>query len=60
MVVLEVKYKTVQDFKQELIDKNILHQNGVEKFDNIFNKWEQTKDKKIVYKNVDTKVNTKK
>ena len=34
--------------------------NGVEKFDNIVNKWEQTRDKKIVYKNVDTKVNTKK
>ena len=54
------KYKTIQDFKQELIDKNILHKNAVEKFDNIVNKWEQTKDKKIVYKNVDTKVNTKK
>ena len=54
------KYKTIQDFKQELIDKNILHKNAVEKFDNIVNKWGQTKDKKIVYKNVDTKVNTKK
>ena len=54
------EYKTIQDFKQELIDKNILHLNGVEKFDKIINKWKQTKDKKIVYKNVDTKVNTKK
>ena len=54
------KYKTIQDFKQELIDKNILRKNTVEKCDNIVNKWEQTKDKKIVYKNVDTKVNTKK
>ena len=54
------KYKTIQDFKQELIDKNILHKNAVEKFDNIVNKREQTKDKKIVYTNVDTKVNTKK
>ena len=54
------KYKTIQDFKQELIDKNILHKNAVEKFDNIVNKWELTKDKKTVYKNVDTKVNTKK
>ena len=53
-------YKIIQDFKQELIDKNILHLNGVKKFDNIINKWKQTKDKKIVYKNVDTKVNTKK
>ena len=49
------EYKTIQDFKQELIDKNILDKNAVEKYDNIVNKWKQ-----IVYKNVDTKVNTKK
>ena len=54
------EYKTIQDFKQELIDKNILAINVAEKFGNIVNKWEQNKDKKIVYKNVDTKVNTKK
>ena len=54
------EYKKNQDFKQELIDKNILDKNAVEKFDNIVNKWKQTKDKKIVHKNVDTKVNTKK
>ena len=54
------EYKTIQDFKQELIDKNILKLGGVKKFDNIVNRWKQTKDKEIVYKNVDTKVNTKK
>ena len=54
------KYKTIQDFKQELIDKNILRKGGVKKFDKIVDKWKQTKDKKIVYKNVDTKVDTKK
>ena len=53
------EYKAIQDFKQELIDKNILHLNGVKKFEKIVNKWKQTKDKKIVYKNVDAKVNTK-
>ena len=53
-------YKTIQDFKQELINKNILHLDGVKKFNNIINKWKQTKDKEIVYKNVDTKVNIKK
>ena len=37
-----------------------MHINAVEKFDNIVDKWKQTKDKNIVYKNVDTKVNTKK
>ena len=54
------EYKTIQDFKQGLIDKNILHLNGVKKFDKIINKWKHTKDKEIVYKNVDAKVNTKK
>ena len=54
------EYKTIQDFKKELIDKNILHLDGVKKFDHIMDKWKQTKNKEIVYKNVDTKVNTKK
>ena len=54
------EYKRNQDFKQELIDKNILRKGGVKKFDKIVDKWKQTKDKKIVYKNVDTKVDTKK
>ena len=54
------EYKTIQDFKQELIDKNILHLDGVKNFDNIIDKWKQTKDKEIVYKNVDAKVNTQK
>ena len=52
------EYKTIQDFQQELIDKNILKLGGVKKFDNIVDKWKQTKDKEIVYKNFDTKVNT--
>ena len=38
--------KTIQDFKQELIDKNILRKGGVKKFDKIVDKWKQTKDKK--------------
>ena len=54
------EYKKNQNFKQELIDKNILHLDGVKKSDNVIDKWKQTKDKEIVYKNVDTKVNTKK
>ena len=53
------EYKTIQNFKQELIDKNILDINAVGKFDNIVDNWKQTKDKKIVYKSIDTKVNTK-
>ena len=54
------EYKTIQNYKQRLIDKNILRKGGVKKFDKIIDKWKQTKDKKIVYKNVDTKVDTKK
>ena len=54
------EYKTIQNYKQGLIDKNILRKGGVKKFDKIIDKWKQTKDKKIVYKNVDTKVDTKK
>ena len=53
------EYKTIQNYKQGLIDKNILHKGGVKKFDKIVDKWKQTKDKKIVYKNVDNKVDTK-
>ena len=37
-----------------------MHLDGVKKFNNIIDKWKQTKNKEIVYENVDTKVNTKK
>ena len=53
------EYKTIQDFKQELTDKNILHLDGVKKFDNIVNKWKQTKDKEILYTNKRNKVDTR-
>ena len=52
------EYKTIQDFKQELIDKNILHLDGVKKFDKIINKWKQIKNKEIVFKNVGAKAGT--
>ena len=53
------EYKTIQNFKQELIDKNILKLWGVKKFDDIVDKWKQTKNKKIVFKNVDAKTGTR-
>ena len=53
------EYKTIQNFKQELIDKNILHKDGVKKFDNIVNKWKQTKDKEIIYINNKNIVDTR-
>ena len=52
------EYKTIQDFKKELVDKNILELSGVKKIDDIVDKWKQTKNKKIVFKNVDSKVGT--
>ena len=53
------EYTTIQDFKQELIDKNTLKLSGVKKFDDIVDKWKQTKNKKIVFKNVDANVGTR-
>ena len=53
------EYKTIQDFKKELIDKNISHKDGDKKFDNIVNKWKQTKGKEIVYINNKNKVGTR-
>ena len=53
------EYKTIQDFKQELIAKNILHLDGVKKFDNMVDKWKQTKDKEILYINKKNKVDTR-
>ena len=35
------EYKAIQNYKQELIDKNILHLDGVKKFYNIVNKWKK-------------------
>ena len=54
------EYKKIQNYKQGLIDKNILRKGSAKKFNKIVDKWKQTKNKKIVYKNVDTKVGTKK
>ena len=53
------EYKTIQNFKIELIDKNILHKDGNKKIDNIVNRWKQTKDKEILYINKKTKVDTR-
>ena len=44
------KYKTIQNYKERLIDKNILRKGGVKKFDKIVDKWKQTKDKKLFIK----------
>ena len=54
------EYEKIQNFKKELIDKNILHKNGSRKFDNIINKWKETKDKNIVYINTKNKLDIRK
>ena len=53
------EYNIIQDLKEELIDKNILHKNSIKKFDNIVNKWKQTKDKENVYISNKNKVDTR-
>ena len=53
-------YKKIQDYKKELIDDGILNKNNVEEFDNIINKWAQTKDKDVLYINDKNKISTKK
>ena len=53
------EYSIIQNFKKELIGKNILHIDDVKKLDNIINKWKQTKDKEIIYINNKNKVDTR-
>ena len=53
-------YKKIQDYKKELIDGDILNKNIVEEFDNIINKWAQTKGKDVLYINDENKVSTRK
>ena len=53
-------YKKIQNFKKELVYKNILHKDGSKKFDNIINKWKETKDKNIVYINTKNKLDVRK
>ena len=51
-----IKFK----IKKKLIDKNILHKNGSKKFDNIINKWKETKDKNIIYINTKSELDVRK
>ena len=51
------KFKII---KKKLIDDGILNKNNVEEFDNIINKWIQTKDKDVLYINNENKISTRK
>ena len=57
---IDDNYKKIQDYKKELIDNGILNKNSDEEFDNIINKWIQTKDKDVLYINNENKVSTRK
>ena len=53
-------YKKIQDYKKKLIDDGILNKNNVEEFDNIINKWIQTKNEDVLYINNKNKISTRK
>ena len=53
-------YKKIKDYKKIIIDDGILNKNNVEEFDNIINKWIQTKDKDVLYINNENKISTRK
>ena len=55
---IDIDYKTIQDYKKKLIDDGILNKNSVKEFDNIINKWKQTKDKDILYINDENEIST--
>ena len=55
-----IDYKKIQDFKKIIIDDGILNENSVKEFDNIINKWIQTKDKDILYTNDKNKTGVRK
>ena len=58
--IYDDNYKKIQDYKKELIDDSILNKNNVEEFDNIINKWIQTKDKDVLYINYKNIISTRK
>ena len=57
---IDDNYKKIQDYKKELIDDGILNKNSVKEFDNVINKWIQTKDKDILYINDENKISARK
>ena len=60
LILVMIIIKKNQDYKKELIDDGILNKNIVEEFDNIINRWAQTKDKDVLYINDKNKVSTRK
>ena len=56
MMMIIKKFKIIK----KIIDDSILNKNNVEEFDNIINKWIQTKDKDVLYINNENKISTRK
>ena len=50
MTMMTMIIKQFKILKKNLLIKVLLHKDGSKKFDNIVNKWKQTKDKNIAYK----------
>ena len=57
---IDDNYKKIQDYKKELTDNGILNKNSDKEFDNIINKWTQTKDKDVLYINNKNEISTRK
>ena len=45
---------------KKLIDDNILNKDSAKEFDNIINKWKETKDKDVLYITNEDKISTRK
>ena len=56
MIMIMKKFKII---KKKLIDSDILNKSSVEEFDNLINKWIQTKDKDALYINNENKISTR-
>ena len=60
MVMLMVIIKKSKVLKKKLTDDGILNKSIVKEFDNIINKWIQTKDKDILYINDNKEIGVRK
>ena len=57
MMMIIKKFKMI--IIKKLIDDGILNKNNVKEFNNIINKWKQTKDKDVLYITDKYKIGTK-
>ena len=60
VMILMMILKKFKIIKKKIIDDGILNKTNGEEFDNIINKWIQTKDKDVLYINNENKISTRK